>query len=164
MLPKIVAGGREWKRRWQVCLRVEGLPQSARPPFTLASVAAAAENCLWETVPQPVYSRMVLHVTVPLLCQVRDCNGCMFSTRAFVELDVCLQVGRQGHDCWRASLMLTPCARLVCLPCPSEDGCFDALLEVLVEAYMIRWEACATCSSKPACPPSLPLYPHLREE
>ncbi len=162
LLPQIVAWGREWKRRWHVCLTVEGIPDCARPPFTLLSVSASQDSCTWEVIPQPVCSRMLLRVTLPLVCQVRDCTGCVYQGSARVETEVCLQLSARGQESWRTSMMVLPCVRLVSLPCASNDLCFDAQLELLVEAYLTRWEPCMPCGQRPVCPPDLPLYPHLR--
>lgn len=163
LLPRVIASGRQWQRRCAVCLCVEGLPSCATPPFTLLSVTAA-DGCTWEALPQPSCTRMLLHVVIPLLCQVRDCNGCIHVGRASIETDVAMQLNVRSQDSWRSSVMVQPCVRLVCLPCASERCCFDAQLEVVVEAFMTRWELCHPCGQKSVCQQDLPLYPQPRME
>lgn len=155
LLPKIIASGREWLRRCCVNLAVEDLPRCTQPPFTLCSVSSCGEPC-WESLPdgRPLRFR----VRIPLLCQVRDACGCLHSGRAEISSELCLTPACPLAECWRASMMVLPCVRLVCADC-SQDACFNAQLEVLVEAYLLRWEACMTHQPcKPACP-DLPLYP-----
>lgn len=160
LLPRVIACGREWNRRCTVCLRVEGLPACARPPLTLLSVSAG-ESCAWEMLPQPSCSRVLLHVRIPLICQVRDCDGCVHTGTASLETDVALQMNVRSQDSWRSSVMVLPCVRLVCHPCTSDNACFDVQLEVIVEAYMTRWEMCRPCPTQPSCPTDLPLFPQM---
>ena len=160
LLQRIIGCGREWKRRCPVCLCVEGLPSCAKPPFTLLAVSAE-ESCSWETMPQPSCARMLLRVRIPLRCQVRDCNGCIYAGRSSIETDVALQMNVRAQDSWRASVLVQPSVRLACHPCTSENACFDAQLEVVVEAFLTRWEQCRPCRAQPACPQDLPLYPQV---
>ncbi|MGN1018854.1 MAG: hypothetical protein ACI4O7_00650 [Aristaeellaceae bacterium] len=158
LLPRILASGRAWLRRCQTTLRVEGLPECAPPPLTLLSVCACGEPA-WTQEQDPVRRTLCLHVTIPLLCQVRDGCGCVHSGRGCARVDVAMRLSVPEGECWRSTVLVQPCVRLVCAPCASEDGCFEAELEILAECYMIRWEPCLTGPSRPECPPSLPLYP-----
>ena len=155
LLPKIIASGREWQRRCCVELRVEDLPRCAKPPFALCSVSPCGEVS-WE--PLPGSRPLRFRVKVPLICQVRDACGCLHSGLAAISAEVCLTPCCPLPECWRANLTVLPCVRLVCAEC-SQDCCFTAQLEVLVEAYLLRWEPCPTdVPCKPRCP-ELPLYP-----
>lgn len=163
LLPRVVGRGREWQRRCQLLLTVDGLPVSLEPPFTLLSVSAA-EPEQQELLPSPSPARQLVHLVLPLLCQVRDRNGCIGAGRAYIEVDVCMHLGVPACECWRASLVVQPCVRLACMPCPSDTASFDACLEVLTEAYLVRWEQLAP-GGKPSCAcQELPLYPELHVE
>lgn len=144
-------------------LTVDGLPECAQPPFTLMAVCAAGEPS-WTESPDPVRRMVCLHVTVPLLCQVRDGCGSVHTGRSCLEVDTALRLPVPQGECWRNALMVLPCVRLVCVPGGSSGACFDVQLEVLVESYMVRWEPCLPQSQRPACPPDLPLYPQPRLE
>ena len=158
LLPRILASGRAWLRRCQTTLQVEGLPECAPPTLTLLSVGAAGEPA-WTQEHDSARRALCLHVTIPLICQVRDSCGCIHNGRACIRVDVAMQLAVPAAECWRNTLLVQPCVRLVCAPCPSEDGCFQAELEILAECYMIRWEPCMAGATTPECPPSLPLYP-----
>lgn len=155
LLPKIIASGREWLRRMCVHLEVEGLPACAQPPFTLVCVSPCGEPA-WEPVPdgRPLH----FHVCIPLICQVRDACGCLHCGKACISANICLSAACPLPECWRSSMLVLPCVRLVCA-CASQDTCFDAQLEVMLEAYLLRWEPCMSSQPcKPRCP-DLPLYP-----
>ncbi len=155
LLPRILASGRECLRRSCVNLQVEGLPCCVRPPFALVSVSPAGEPA-W--APCGEGRALRFQVEIPLLCQVRDGCGSLHQGRSAISTQVCLRPGCPAPECWRASLQVLPCVRLICAEC-SQTACFAAQLEVLVEAYMLRWEPCATgIPCKPPCP-ELPLYP-----
>ena len=166
LLPRVIASGREWLRRCQACLTVEGLPDCAEPPLTLVAVCAAGEPTWTEEV-DPCQRALCLQITIPLMCQVRDCRGCVYSGRACVQVGTTMRLSVPHAECWRNTMMVLPCVRLVCVPCASNTPCFDALLEILVECYMVRWEAYLPQNQRPVCPPpDLPLYPqpHPRME
>lgn len=155
LLPRIVASGREWLRRACVDLQVEHLPCCAQPPLSLVSVAPDGMPT-WE----PLHSGPPLgyRVTIPLMCQVHDGCGCIHTGQSSITMEVCLRPNCPSAECWRASLQVLPCVRLICADC-SQNSCFAAQLEVVVEAYLLRWEPCATgIPCKPSCP-ELPLYP-----
>ena len=155
LLPKIIASGRTWLRRSCTTLQVDGLPCQAQPPYALVSVSPCGEPT-WD--PCPDGRPLRYQVTVPLLCQVRDACGCLHSGRSAISVEVCLSPACPLPECWRCSMMVLPCVRLVCADC-SQNCCFTAQLEVLVEAYLLRWEPCLSNQPcKPRCP-ELPLYP-----
>lgn len=155
LLPKIIANGREWLRRQCFALEVEGLPACAQPPYALVSVYPCGDPG-WEPVPdgRPLHFR----VTIPLLCQVRDGCGCIHTGRGSISLCMQLHPSCPLPECWRSCMMVLPCVRLVCAEC-SHTACFQTQLEVMVEAYLLRWEPCmGQQPCKPKCP-ELPLYP-----
>ena len=158
LLPRIVAAGREWQRRCSLTLAVEGLPAQAEPPLTLLEVTSCGQPT-WEALDCCDPRIMLLRVRVPLTCQVRDRCNCTYTGQAAITVDVRLRLGASPGECWRSNLLLLPCVRLLCIPCSSEKPCFDVLLEVLVEAYLTRWEPCLSGPPpKPTCP-DLPLFP-----
>ena len=157
LLPRILASGRAWLRNCQTTLRVEGLPDCPTP-WTLLSVAVAGEP-QWIQEHDPGRQTLCLHLTIPLLCQARDGCGCIHTGRSCVTVDVCMQLMTPAAECWRSTILALPCVRLMGAPCPSEDGCFDAVLEIVAECYMVRWEPCMAGPPQPPRPPQLPLYP-----
>lgn len=158
LLPRIVAAGREWQRRCSLTLTVDGLPLGAEPPLTLLEVTSCGQPT-WETLDCPDPRGMLLRVRVPLACLVRDRCNQTYTGRSAITVDVRLRLSMPYSECWRGSLIILPCVRLICTPCPANEPTFDVLLEVLAEAYLARWEPCLCGTPKPACPPDLPLFP-----
>lgn len=158
LLPRIVAAGREWQRRCSLTLKVDGLPTDAEAPLTLLEVTACGQPT-WETLDCDDPRATWLHVHVPLSCLVRDRCNRVYTGRSAITVDVRLRHTHPRSECWRSNLMVLPCVRLICIPCSSETACFDVLLEVLVEAYMTRWEPCLSGEQPKPCCPDLPLFP-----
>lgn len=157
LLPRIIAAGREWQRRCSLSLAVDGLPVDAEPPLTLLEVTPCGQPS-WETLDCCDPRMTVLRVKVPLTAQVRDRCNRLYAGRAAITVDIRLRHAGPRAECWRSNLLVLPCVRLICVPCSAETPCFDVLLEVLVEAYMARWEPCLSGPAKPVCP-DLPLFP-----
>lgn len=158
LLPRIVAAGREWQRRCSLMLSVDGLPMGAEAPFTLLEVTACGQPT-WETLEDNDPRATCLRVRVPLACLVRDRCNHTYTARSAITVDVRLRHNHPRSECWRSNLMVLPCVRLICIPCSSETSTFDVLLEVLVEAYMTRWEPCLSGPEPKPCCPDLPLFP-----
>lgn len=158
LLPRIIACNREWQRGRQVALQVEALPACPGSCLTLTDVRAAGEP-LWTQRPDPCRRALNLHVTIPLLCLVRDEQGCLQEGRAQVAVDTSLPLTTPQAECWRDQLMLLPCVRLMVPGVTGQGGCFDAPLEIRLESYLVRWEPCLPQGEQSACPPPLPLYP-----
>lgn len=158
LLPRIVAAGREWQRRCQLTLAVDGLPLGAEAPLTLLEVTACGQPS-WETLECDDPRALALRVRVPLACQVRDRNNRCYTGRSAITVDVRMRMSCPRSECWRGNVMVLPCVRLICVPCPEETPSFDVLLEVLVEAYMTRWEPCLSGEPQKPCCPDLPLFP-----
>ena len=159
LLPRILCSGREWVRCLCARLQVEGLPNCAKAPYTLLNVTQSCASPWWETAQRNVGRRQIcLCISIPVSCEVRDCEGCIHTGSAVVEMEAVMNLNCPREECWRHCLMLIPCVRMVCRPVCSQDLCFDTQLEVIVEMYLVRWEPCPAGPPKPACP-DLPLYP-----
>lgn len=157
LLPRIIASGRQWLQRFSLCLRVEDLPDCLQMPLTLLSVTCCGA-CSWEPMAGESNRICQLRVTIPLCCQVQDPCGEVFVGHASLTVEVPLRLSVSSTECWRNSIMVLPCVRMAGTPCGSNCAVFDVQLEVLVEAYMTRWEPCLTGTPRPVCP-DLPLYP-----
>lgn len=160
LLPKIIAHGREWLRRCNASLCLQLRDDCVEGPFSLLSLTPMSDQLTWDVIPQPSPTRILLHVTVPLLCQVRDRHGCLHEATASINTDVCLFYHHPCHDHRSSTTLIQPSIRLACMPSPSQDLCFNVQLEVLIDAYMIRWEPYLPSSTTPCV--DVPLYPELR--
>lgn len=169
LLPRILASGREWQRRACVSLYVGGLPADTRGSLRLIAVSACGEAD-WSIAPcqAPCDCRncrcrpspCLLRVNIPVACQVRNECGAVLRGESLLTTDVALPLRCSQAECWRNQMMVLPCVRLIDGGAPvCADTCsvpvFECTLELLVEAYMTRWEA---YGSVPACP-ELPLFP-----
>ena len=159
LLPRIICSGREWQRRLCTTLRVNCLPECARPPFQLVSVQQSGAQP-WREPSKCSTGRdqALFHVFIPVFACVHDASGCEYFCPAVVEMDACLRLRCAPAECWRYNLMIVPCVRLVCAPVCSNDSCFDVELEVVLELYLIHWEPCPAKPRKPECR-DMPLYP-----
>ena len=152
LLPKILASGRVWLRQTPFCLQITGIDPCAEPPYTLLSVDAGSAPPRWEVLPCQSRGMMALHVWIPLCCRVRDGCGNTFTGNAEAETEISLRLTMPPHECWRSTLVVLPCVRLVCAPQPSDTLCITAQLELLAEAYLTRWETCLAGVPKPVSP------------
>ena len=150
LLPRILACGRVWLRRTPFCLKLTCVDPCAQPPYTLVSAEPTGAPPCWETRPAPP-CHMGLHVWIPLLCRLRDGCGNVFTGEATIEADLTLRLTMPQAECWRDTLVVLPCVRLVCAQ-PADTLCIDAQLEVLAEAYLTRWEPCLAGVPKPVSP------------
>lgn len=161
LLPRVLASDRVWLRRTCVTLNVRDLPTCAAPPLTLLSLRQGCQEPRWEMLPASNQRQLCLALTLPVDCQVRDANGCLYTGHTEISVDAALRLSFPACECWRNSLSVFPCIRLVQCAAASCNGCFEAEVEVLVELYMTRWEPCMAGVPKPVCP-DLPLYPQPR--
>lgn len=150
---RILGSGREWQRRACLTLRVSGLPEGM---MTLTDLRVCGET-IWEPLPASCGNQLLLKVSIPVLCTVRDCCGCLQTGHSFLETTVALCLTCPVPECWRHQVAVLPCVRLIC-GATSDCGCFEATVEVLVEAYLLRPEACRQGQPRPACM-DLPLFP-----
>lgn len=155
LLPRIIARGRTWLHRHPCTLQVEDLPACLQPPLTLTCLTPCGEP-RWE--PLGGSQSLRYRVCIPLVCQVQDACGCTHTGQASITAEVCLTPLCPLSECWRACVLMLPCVRLLCAACAASP-CFDVQLELLLEGYLLRWEACLSpAPCKPQCP-DLPLYP-----
>ncbi len=146
LMPKILGSGRCFLRCTSVTICLEELPACHQPPLMLTAVCAACDPPPWVMEASGRPNRRCLHVTVPLDCEVRDACGTSFRASASIEADVPVTVAVPDCECWRARVVIQPCVRLVCPTAASDCGSFSAQLDVLIEAWLVRWEpfACST--------------------
>ena len=152
---------------------VGGLPEDANGRLQLVGVTACGDAD-WEIVPyqepRPCGCRgcrpsrpapCLLRVNIPVVCQVQAECGQVLRGESVLTTDVALPIRCVQAECWRNQMMVLPCVRLIDGGAPvCADDCrppvFDCTIELLVEAYMTRWEACG--NPAPTCP-DLPLFP-----
>lgn len=157
LLPRVIASGRTWLRRCPCALRVDSLPECIPGPLTLLHVIPCGDAS-WTCLPCTHPRQMLLQVSVPLSCTVRDACGTCHTGHACIEAELCLNLTCPACECWRSNAAVFPQVRLVCAPC-SSNCCFNTQLEILIDGYLLRWECCASpLPCKPQCP-DLPLYP-----
>lgn len=154
LVPRVIASGRLWQRSTEVELCVEDLPECAVAPFTLTGVTACSPG-EWELVRGP-RGRVFLRVTLRLMCQVRDANCCCFTGHSAIAVDVPLHTSFPIRDLWRTHVIVQPTVWLSCVRGVSDDGCFQASLDVLVDVFLARWEPSSDGITVP-CRPDLPL-------
>lgn len=158
LIPKVICSGREWQR--QLCTKLQvSLPECAKSPFTLLSVQQSGAFPWWEPVKDDCKrDRLMYHVYIPVCCCVKDACGCDYFVPSVVEMEACLQLNCNPSECWRHNLVIVPCVRLVCPPVCSKDECFEVVLEVVLELFLIHWQVVCNRPPKPSCP-QLPLFP-----
>ncbi len=138
LLPRIVGVGRIWQRHLSTTLCVEDLPDCAEGCFTLVSVSAC-DQATWDILPGESGRPNLVRLTIPLTLQVRDGSCTLRTGHAAITLEVPIRLHCPSQDMWRGTLLIVPCVRLVSAPCPSADACFDVVLEVMADVYMVRW-------------------------
>ena len=148
LLPRILACGREWLRRSAFTLQVEGIPSCAKSPYTLLSLSPCSNAPEATPLGSPSPWQKRLLVAVPVQCQVKDACGALYTGRAVVETEAALRLFAPECECCRNTLMILPCVRLVCPPPCAPCPAFDVQLEMILELYMTRWEACAAAPQK----------------
>ncbi len=139
LLPRVYGIGRFCQRNLSTELCVADLPDCAEGCFTLLSVSAC-DQPTWDILPGEGSRPTMVRVTIPLSLQVRDGSCTVRTGHTVLVLEVPLRVNLPSQDMWRGSLLIVPCVRMVSSPCPSATACFDVVLEVLVDVYMVRWE------------------------
>ena len=146
LLPKVLGSGRCFQRCVSVALHVDHLPECHHAPLMLTAVHASCEPPAW-SLDAADRRRCCLHVVVPLTCELRDACGTAYTACSTLETDVPMTISIPAGDCWRAGVIIQPCVRLVCPTAASDCDCFQAQLDVLLEAYLVRWEPFA-CGSE----------------
>ncbi len=103
-------------------------------------------------------SDCTLRVSLPLNVRLCDSCGRCSVHPATVDVDVDLPhhfLHSMGDP--RNTLLILPCVRLIRAECTC-GGCFRVQLQVSLEIFLLRYEACHCGPAKPECP-QLPLYP-----
>lgn len=139
LLPRITGVGRIWQRHYSTTLCVGDLPECAEGCFTLVSVSAC-DQATWDVLPGESGRPHLVRLTIPLSVQVRDGSCTLRTGHATITLEVPLRLHCPAQDMWRGTMLICPSVRLVSAPCPSQDACFEVVLEVMAEVYMVRWE------------------------
>ncbi|MDD3335547.1 MAG: hypothetical protein PHI98_08510 [Eubacteriales bacterium] len=159
LLQKIIACERRVIPNLCTALKLEGLPCCAEPPFTLLMVQQSGAQPWWTPLESHgPDTRLHLRVCIPVCCQVRDCRGKLYEATSMVEAEISLKPACPISECWKNSIFVVPCVRLLCAECCSEDETFEVRLEVKLEVYLLRPEPCMMHKPEPPCP-DLPLYP-----
>ena len=140
LIPRYRSIGRTFQRRITQTLCVNDVPDSAESPLTLVSVTVSGQAA-WEQISE--CRQQLLRVTVPVAVQIRDCAGRCRTGHSTVTLTIPL-CGCAQQDLWRGQLYVAPCIRLAAPVPQSEDGCFEATLEVQAECYLVRLAAIST--------------------
>lgn len=151
---RIIGSGRLCQRIRDVTLCLQDIPEEAVTPYALVSVTASGPSD-WEFVSASRW-RALLRVTIPLMAQIRDCNGCVYNAHSSITVDVPVRLTIPTTDLGRAHVAVIPGVRLLCVSGCSEDGCFTVSLAVLVDVYLSRWEPSTDGVTIP-CRPDLPL-------
>lgn len=157
LMQRILASGKINRRCQCYSLSLDTLPCQGNPPFTVID-AALGGNPIWQEIPCHERGVMLLQVTLPLVLRIRDGCGNVFTAASSLEEKIRLRIFCPEQQCWRGQIFVQAAVRL-CTPAPiNPEGCFDARLDVCLEAYLLS--ACALRGpEKPACPPSKPWYP-----
>ena len=146
LMPCILACGKEHLRRC-FCLTLD-LPACAQPPYTLISVSAGCTAPRAVPDPHGCILGKALRVTLPLTCQVRDTGGCIHTSVAEIDVSIALRPVSHTSDLACGQLILQPGVRLLCAPPSSCDPCFDAQLDVCLDAYLVQWKPFKPASKK----------------
>lgn len=137
LVPRYQSIGRTFQRRITQTLCIDDIPDCAEAPLTLVGVSVSGQAA-WEQLTE--CRQQLLRVTVPVSVQIRDCAGRCRTGHSTVTLTIPL-CGCCNQDLWRGQLFVAPCIRLAAPVTQSEDGCFDATLEVQAECYLVRLTA-----------------------
>ena len=156
-MQRILASGCVHRRRQCYPLRLNGLPEPGCGPVSVVDAAVCAPS-KWEES----FCRDALDflVTVPLILQVRQENGCVCGVQSCIQEQLRLCPKASAWECWRGQMFVQAAIRLAgCTAC-RENPC-SVPLEVLIEGYILAPSVLDACAA-PACPPSKPWYPQPR--
>lgn len=140
LVPRYQSIGHTFQRRITQTLCVDDIPDCAEAPLTLVGVSVSGQAS-WEQISE--CRQPLLRVMVPVTVQIRDCAGRCRTGHSTVTLTIPL-CGCAQQDLWRGQLYVAPCIRLAAPVPQSEDGCFEATLEVQAECYLVRLAAIST--------------------
>lgn len=140
------------------CLRLEGLPECAEPPYKLVMVQQSGAQPWWTPLEGHLDGRLRIRVSVPVCCQVCDACGKLYHATSTVEVEASIRPPCPLSECWKHNLYVVPFVRLCRVDCTSECPVFEVKLEVCMDIYLLRPEPCLMRRAEPPCP-ELPLYP-----
>lgn len=163
LMQRIVGTGQEWCRRVCETLQLSGLPDCAQPPFCLVSVEASGTAVITDRLPDRCQrNQAVYRVEIPLTAQVRDARNCTYTACAILSVEARVMMSQRVDECCLTQVVACAAVRLVSCPPPSNCPCFEAAMDVRLEIYVVKNEACRRgCSCEPPPCPDLPLYPHM---
>ncbi|MBE5801295.1 MAG: hypothetical protein E7319_03305 [Clostridiales bacterium] len=163
LLQKIIGCERRSIPQLCVQLMLEDLPECAMPPFRLVMVQQSGAQPWWTPLESHgPDTRMHINVYIPVCCQVCDAAGKMYHATSLVKAQISFRPPCPPSDCWRHSIFIVPCVRLIGGEVCSDDSSFCAKLEICLEIYLLRPEPCTVHHPEPAAP-ELPLYPQPRQ-
>lgn len=163
LLPRIIGSGRETCRRLCQCLTLSGLPDCACAPFCLVSVEQSGNPVVTERLADRCgRGQLIYRVQIPVAAQVRDARGCTYAACGTVEAEAALNICERGGDLGNTQVVAFASVRLNNCPPPSDCPRFEVNLDIRIEIYLVRYEACRrSCPQEPPRCPDLPLYPQL---
>ncbi len=156
LMQRIVGMGQSQRRGcFEVCISV---PCDAKEPLTLVEVMCSGALPTWEDMPCAERFTRLIRVCIPIVCQVRDACGRMFATSATIFENVRVRMNPHENCC--PQLFVQAAVRLCGKAQKCSCACFEAQLEVKVEAFAV----CASAMGGPMPGPSCrfddrPLYP-----
>ncbi len=155
LMERVIGQGRLEK----CCLRVRLCPACDCFPFgeraALTGVAVAGEPYS-EELPCHERGALLFRVCVPLALSV-CVDGRERKIPSEVTQTLRVRLSCPGEECWRHRLILRAAARLCRRACLC-DGCFDAVIDLRVDGYIVA-DCVIGAPERDCCPPRLPLYP-----
>ncbi len=158
LLQKIIGCERRNYPCISVCLKIDELPECAKPPYKLVMVKPSGAQPWWVPLESHLDGRLRIRVYIPISCQVRDACGSLHHAVSVAEAEASLRQPIAASDCQANALYIVPSVRLCCSDSLSECPIFEANLEICMNIYAIRPEPCYMRKAAPPCP-ELPLYP-----
>lgn len=160
LVDRILCSGREWIRCLDTCLCITGICDCLPAPLTLTEVCYDGGPVEYRECAGAQRGALVYEVDIPLRAVIQDAACCTHVGCTKICVRVCIPLNCSRGECWQTRVVFVPAVRLVCGPVCSQGLSFDARLECVVEAYLVRPEAVG--AADPCCKPAprpLPLYP-----
>lgn len=159
LLPKIVACERRNIPRLCTEVELEGIPCCAEPPYRLCGLRQSGAQPWWRPLDAGgSHQRMRIAVCIPVCAEITDSCGKCYHAAGVVQAEVSVGAHCMPCDGWKQQLFIVPALRLLKGENSSADACFRVEVEVQLEIYLLKPEACMVKKSEPSCP-DRPLYP-----
>lgn len=159
LLPKIVCCERRNIPRHCTELALEGIPCHASAPYRLCGLRQSGAQPWWRPLDAGGnHQRMRIAVCIPVCAEIKDSCGRCYHASGVVEVEVSVGARCMPCDGWKQQLFIVPALRLLKGEECSEDACFRVEVEVQLEIYLLKPEACMVKKGEPPCP-DVPLYP-----